>query len=564
MTESAEQIETQIETPPTSPAAPDANIFWVPGDFPPRDGVHVDLLIDGRAAMLAMCRAFLAAQTYILLAGWDIRADLSMVRGSDARMGPDGSAEQIAFLARLREEGLSDESIMFWSAGQLRVKDVLGLAVRRGVKVGVLLWDSPEMGVHLTNNAKEQQAQLSEVGVDCVLDSSSRKITHLLEALHQKCAVVDGRIAFIGGVDLTLQANGDYDRWDTHAHPPDSLERGSAREVSMHPWHDAHVRIQGPAVADVQMNIVQRWEGCAERGKAPNWPLELTNAVSSPQSGGVPAQVARTIPPDTYDFAPEGIKSIYHAYARAVNAAQRYIYLESQYFWPEVYRGLDSLLWGKASEEMAVFIEALGAALNRGVSLALVLPDHPNAGRKYSDAGIERVRDIAPDATAAGRFQVYTLGTSQQDPNAPGGILYRPVYVHAKVGIVDDLWMTVGSANLNNRGFVNDAELNVTVVDRRVASQLRVALWTEHAQATYLDVSALQDVERGMAALRAQAQENAGRVERREPLRGHLLPYLTVSDAATRGIVISPEHGWLDSIEGGLGANREEYRNRYI
>src|SRR5579859_6868657 len=123
--------------------------FWAEGDFPPREGVIVHPLIDGRAAMLAMCRAFLSAKNYILLAGWDIRADLYMVRGDDARMGPDGSPEQEALLVSLREEGLSDEALALWAEGNLRVSDVLGFAVRRGVKVGVLLWDSPSFGVHI-------------------------------------------------------------------------------------------------------------------------------------------------------------------------------------------------------------------------------------------------------------------------------------------------------------------------------------------------------------------------------------------------------------------------------
>ena len=57
---------------------------------------------------------------------------------------------------------------------------------------------------------------------------------------------------------------------------------------------------------------------------------------------------------------------------------------------------------------------------------------------------------------------------------------YRPVYVHAKVAIIDDEWLTVGSANLNNRGFVTDSELNVVVRDPSLARALRMELWSEH------------------------------------------------------------------------------------
>lgn len=538
--------------------------FWALGDFPPRDGVRIHPLIDGRAAMLAMCRAFLSARSYILLTGWDIRADLLMVRGSDARMGPDGSQEQETFLASLREEGLSDEALAQWAEGRLRVSEVLGYAARHGVKVGVLLWDAPGIGMHITNDPKEQREALLAVGVDCVLDTSSRKLTHMLEALHQKCAVVDGKTAFVGGIDLTLQADGDYDRWDTLAHPPETPERGYTRKTSTHPWHDAHMRIQGPAVADIQHNIVQRWANVIEREGGPDWPVSAPPVSVTPLEDGVAVQVVRTIPPDTYTFAPNGIQTIYETYMRAAQAARKYIYLESQYFWPEVYRGLDSLLWGGRSEEMSAFIEALAGALIRNVYVCLVIPDHPNCGRRYSDAGIKLLSEKAPEAVSSGRLRVYTLGASHPDADAPGGMLYRPVYVHAKVGIADDRWLTVGSANLNNRGFLNDAELNISVVNPQAARELRVSLWSEHLRASLDDAQSLHDIERGLEALERQAQENFERVVRREPLQGHLLPYLRFDKASELGVSIDPEHGWLDSIEGGLGATLDVYKDHYL
>ena len=106
--------------------------WWAEGDFPVRQGVLGQPLIDGRATMLALCRAFLSAQRFILLAAWDIRADLQMVRGEDAHVGDDGSPEQNELIAGLRKEGLSEEAIALWNAGHLQVRDVLGFAVQRG------------------------------------------------------------------------------------------------------------------------------------------------------------------------------------------------------------------------------------------------------------------------------------------------------------------------------------------------------------------------------------------------------------------------------------------------
>lgn len=550
---------------PTSTESRDAYAsFWTEGDFPVRSGVHAHPLIDGRAAMLAMCRSFLSAQHSILLAGWDIRADLQMVRGEDAHVGEDGSPEQNALIEGLRKEGLPEEAIALWNANRLEVRDVLGFAAQHGVKVGVLLWEAPMLGVHLTNDPAEQKRLLEEVGIDCLLDNSSVKITHLTEALHQKCAVVDSHIAFVGGIDLTLQSDGDYDRWDTHYHPAESPERGSAHTSSMHPWHDAHMRIEGPAVADVQHNIVQRWMEVAARRGGPDWPGSLPTELPARVDGGAQAQIIRSIPKDTYDFAPEGIITIRDAYMRAVNAAQRYIYLESQYLWPEIYRGIDTLLWGGKCPEMEEFLDALADALNRGVLVAIVVPDHPNVGRRYTDAGFDHLRERAPDAAAAGRLLALTLGADSVSTDLPGELFYRPVYVHAKVGIVDDRWLTVGSANLNNRGFGGDAEMNISLADPQVAADMRLALWMEHLQASLEEGATIRDVERGFAALRDQADANFTRVRNRQAMQGHVLPYVTAAESEQWGIKVDPSDGWLDVLEGGSGSTPEAYRDRYL
>ncbi|HKT37824.1 MAG TPA: phospholipase D family protein [Ktedonobacterales bacterium] len=544
--------------------ATDSAPWWIEGDFPMRQGVAAHPLVDGRAAMLAMCRAFLSAQQYILLVAWDIRADLEMVRGEDAHVGPDGSPEQDELIAALRQEGLSDEAIALWNAGHLQVRDVLGFSVKRGVKVGVLLWEPPSISSHLTNSSHKQHEMLSEVGVDCLLDNSSMKITHLLEALHQKCAVVDGRVAFIGGIDLTLQANGDYDRWDTRYHPAESTERGSEHTASMHPWHDAHVRLEGPAVADVRRNITQRWMEVAARRDGPDWPGALADTIPSPIKGGVRAQIVRSIPKNTYDFAPDGIFTIRDAYLRAVTSAEQYIYLESQYLWPEVYRGIDKLFWGGKSPEVMTLLEALGAALKRGVYVGILLPDHPNCGRGFTDDGIERLREMAANDNASERLLALSLGADSLSDDVPGGLFYRPVYVHAKVGIVDDRWLTIGSANLNNRGFGADAEINASIGDATVATETRLALWMEHLQAALEEGERLRDVEAGFRALREQAESNFARVNTRQALRGHVLPYLTAADSERRGVHVDGEHGWLDVLEGGSGPTPEQYQDRYL
>src|SRR5713226_10422215 len=122
-------------------------------------------------------------------------------------------------------------------------------------------------------------------------------------------------------------------------------------------------------------------------------------------------------------------------------------------------------------------IRELGAALRRGAMVAIVLPDHPNVGRDFTDAGLARLREEVPEAIAQGRIQAFCLATST---NIDGVEHYRPIYVHAKVAIVDDLWSTVGSANLNNRGMRDDTEMNVATLNAELARDLRLMLWAEH------------------------------------------------------------------------------------
>lgn len=541
-----------------------AATWWASGDFSVRPGCVVEPLIDGRAALYAMAVAFLSARQYILLAGWDFCADLPMVRGDDLRIGDENRAEHDRFVRVLREQGLDDEAIALWDADRLRVADVLGFAARRGVKVGVLLWDSLHVLSHLTNDPAEQRDLLAQTGVDCLLDGSSRRMRHITQSLHQKCCVVDGRLAFLGGIDLTVQEGGDYDRWDIHQHPCASPERASHFAVATHPWHDVHARVQGPVVADVLRNIVQRWATVAERHDAPRWPMELPLDGPAPLAHGTPAQIARTIPPQTYPWAPDGIATIKDIYLRALGRAERYVYLENQYLWPEVFLGLDALRWGPPSPDMKELLEAMAQAMSRGVHLALMLPDHPNIGRRFTDGGIEWLRQQAAQARAANRLHVYTLGSAMADEAMPGGVVYRPVYTHAKVAIVDDMWWTAGSANLNSRGMHSDAEINVATLDPQAARELRLRLWHEHLRREGAPLPDVDDPLGGLALLDRAASDNARHVVGRELLAGHLLPYVTETEGRRQGIPVHGEHGWLDNLPGSAGPLKPEHSGRYL
>jgi phosphatidylserine/phosphatidylglycerophosphate/cardiolipin synthase-like enzyme len=531
--------------------------WWAPDDLPVREGCRVEPFVDGHHAMLSMCRAFLSARHYILLAGWDIHVELPLVRGDDL-LFPGGTPGEDD-----GADALDPYALALWKARRLRVVDVLGFAAQRGVRVGVLLWDAYHMGSHLTNDPAQQQRALRAAGVECLLDDSSRRITHLTQSLHQKCAVVDGRVAFVGGIDLTVQAEGDYDRWDTHQHLCASPSRATTRRPAAHPWHDVHCRAEGAVVGDVLRNVAERWNEVAARHGVAAWPAGMASAAPA-SAGSATAQVIRTIPPHTYAFAPAGIATIKEAYLRALRQARHFVYIENQYLWTEQFLGLDSLRWGEPSQDMREVMEALAAAVERGAQVAITLPDHPNVGRHFTDGGVEWLRARAATGGAATRLHVFTLGNAVDDASLPGGTFYRPVYTHAKVAIVDDVWWTAGSANLNSRGMRTDAEINLSVADAAGARSLRALLWTEHLGRAADDVQGLEDPVAGLASLWELAEANRERVLGRQPLVGHILPYLTAADMGRLQLPVHEEHGWLDNLEGGSGALARHHAGRYI
>src|SRR6266516_683554 len=546
--------------------------WWAEGDTPVHADSQVAYFVDAHSTFLTMCRHFLMAHKYIYIAAWGMTPLMELVRGTDQRAGPDGSPEQEALLAELRAEGLQEAEIDFWCSHDLTVQAVLGYMVSKGVEVKGLMWACSELFSHY--DPKGAQEQLTQVGVTCILDDSSHGILHHpIESLHQKMVVVDDTHAFVGGIDMLIELSGDYDRWDTHFHHYSSLLRSNEEERTPHNWHDAHAIIEGPAVGDVERNFRQRWNEVVQRHE---WDYQLLvpeHPLPPPLESTSLVQVARTIPAHTYSFAPEdGIQGIAQLYAKALSNAQHFVYLENQYLWIHAFYGIDRPRLGTDSPDMERNIRELAAALQRGATVAMVLPDHPNVGRAFTDAGLARLREEAPDAAAQGRIQAFCLAASA---TVEGEEVYRPIYVHAKVTIIDDLWSTVGSANLNNRGMRDDTEMNVATLDAELARGLRMLLWAEHleliGEESMLTVArhlghqrqrlsvderaagllqslqeTLGDPLGGLQLMIERAQDNLRRFKAKQPLVGHLLPYLTGKEAKQQGLNFHEEHGWVE------------------
>jgi phosphatidylserine/phosphatidylglycerophosphate/cardiolipin synthase-like enzyme len=381
---------------------------WAANDPPPRPGNALEVLIDGADALRAMAVAIAEAQSHVHLTGWHITADFALTR--DAKP---------TILRRL----LADAAAR--------------------VPVRVLVWAGAPLPIlrPWRGDVRQVREQLvAGTPVHCALDARERP----MHCHHEKTIVIDDRVAFVGGVDLT---NFKADRWDTQDHRP----RGAVG------WHDVAARIEGPAVQDVAANFAMRWQATTGEQLAPE--------VAPSPMGDVELQVVRTVPEGMYPQLPRGDFRILESYLRGLRAAQRFIYLENQFLWsPEI---------------LAVLREKLARPPTPDFRLVLVLPAKPDTGGDDTRGQLGTLVQADGDE---GRLLACTL-------YAIGGEKDWAIYVHAKVGIVDDAWMTIGSANLNEHSLFNDTEMNVVTHDARLALQTRLRLWAEHLQRPVSDVA---------------------------------------------------------------------------
>jgi phosphatidylserine/phosphatidylglycerophosphate/cardiolipin synthase-like enzyme len=184
----------------------------------------------------------------------------------------------------------------------------------------------------------------------------------------------------------------------------------------------------------------------------------LPEPAPQPEAGTSAIRILRTVPERIYRSQPTGEFSILAAYVRLLRSARRLIYLESQYLW--------------SAEIGSVLAEKLRDPPSERFRIVIVLPAKPYGGGDDTRGVLGEL--IAADG-GADRILACTLF-------ARCGELADPIYVHAKVGIVDDRVLTLGSANLNDHSMFNDTEVNLLVEDEELARATRLRLWSEHLE----------------------------------------------------------------------------------
>jgi len=331
--------------------------------------------------------------------------------------------------------------------------------------------------------------------------------------LHQKTVVIDGLVAFCGGMEPTYLGG---DRWDTKEHRFPDPHKFRPRHPSKDwkdLWHDVQVRIEGPAVTAIQQNFVERWdEGAPQRDEDEIPQLDWSRRTHGGSS--VEAQVVRTIPrretwddtftsgegeplhrgsnrgrSDTEDY------TTLESYGRAIVNAKRFIYIENQYF----------------TCTFLIELAARRLKSNPGLSIVILIPreselhvpeDAPQSAksktsffRTFIGENIDAAKVVADLRKAAPERVFVGYRTNNEG---------KDVYVHAKTMIVDDTFAIVGSANLSYRSmFRTDQELSIAWIDPKGKSvaTFRRTLWAEHLALSEDDLPKREDSAKSMAAL---------------------------------------------------------------
>jgi phosphatidylserine/phosphatidylglycerophosphate/cardiolipin synthase-like enzyme len=357
---------------------------------------------------------------------------------------------------------------------------LLGAADRRGVDVRGLIWRSHWDKLSFSGAENRQTGeQLQTEGAEALLDMRVRTGgSH-----HQKLVVIryadqpERDIAYVGGIDLC------HSRRDDARHLGDPQAQSMAAAYGPHPaWHDIQAAISGPAVYDVETVFRERWTDPTPLSRSPIRrlrdrlggndlrpdPLPPQALPPAPVPGGTHlVQLLRTYPNlrhgRDYPFARGGERSVARGYTKALERAERLIYVEDQYLW--------------STDVAKTFVDALRSKPQ--LRVIAVLPHLPDQSTRLSRVPQELARhDTVAQLEEAGPGRVGFYGIE----NHRG----LPVYVHAKICVIDDWWATIGSDNFNRRSWTHDSELSAVVLDTEggdhsaYARRLRLTLATEH------------------------------------------------------------------------------------
>lgn len=381
------------------------------------------VLVDAEAYFAHLHDALLCARQSILILGWDFDSRIKL-------KPQDVDCPSLGELLRSLVEQHPDLhiDILVWS---------------------VAVWHAPSSGADLLLGGSWQDHPRIRLRLD----------THhpLYAAHHQKIVCIDGTLAFSGGIDLTVM------RWDSPAHRVSDPLR---RDPEGNPYgavHDVQMAVQGEAATALCEIACERWRrACLPQPRQPQqsgealWPPTLTADFQGARVG-----VARTFPAWEDNAQIEEIDALTQ---HAILAARTYIYIEAQYLTaPDVAKALAKKLAETAGPDVVIIV----TKASRGRAEQFVM------GRNRT-----RLLRRLTRADRHCRLRIYYPAITENGSETP-------IHVHAKLMIVDDRLLRVGSANLNNRSMGLDTECDLVIegnddVTRAAICAVRERLLAEH------------------------------------------------------------------------------------
>lgn len=368
------------------------------------------LLVDGRDYYRAFYHAAKKARKYIFISGWQFDSEVNLLRSGDL---PDGQDTRfLKFLNSLCENNSELRIyILAWDFSLIFVLE------REWMQEWVFNWTTSDRLFFQFDNR------------------------HAIGASqHQKYVVIDGAAAFLGGLDICSG------RWDDRGHLYDNPERINPDGTVYEPYHDIQCYLTGQAVGELSRMFATRWKnitGASIEVPAPVKGVEYLGgaglAIKSSSAALSKTQAKSLVP------VAEPVREIAYLYTDAIRSARRLIFIENQY--------LSSFIVYRALAEKLEYSQSK-------LEVVIILPDKPHGLMEEISLGITQNR-LLKSLQSTARDKGHALGVySVQAPSDDG----RPVsvYIHSKLMIVDDLFLTMGSANMTNRSMGLDTELNIS------------------------------------------------------------------------------------------------------
>lgn len=477
-------------------------------------GNHIVFTVDGEETFKLIYDAISQAESSIYIAGYDLDPSLNFVRGgghnasntSGGSLGTSITTNRNSRLSRSNSSRFTKESVaadseslqedqsytssiqgstksdqnplppvsdFTTSAQRLRAgcsykrfQELVIEKARKGAIVRIIVWQ-PRLPLRILPGADERgldgRAEEVEVlnklakryGIErnliVKIDNTSPTLS---SAHHEKIIVVDNKIGFCGGFDLSRG------KWDTRKHNYYDPHRDQDSE----PWHDLHAMIRGPAVWDLAYHFNQRWayHEVKDENRIRTMDLKPANFPYEVAEGDTKIVALRTW---------EGIDKdggILAWYANTIRKARSAIYVENQFPFQNEF--ITRILCKRLQEQKKLRVIIVGPMEPNlpGLIGSILSKTSVNDVNKH----LQWIRDAGDSGRRVGTYSLVC-----QDEKTKK---LRQIYVHSKLLIVDDKWITIGSANTDKNGFKDSTEVNIGITSDQLSKELRTRLWCEH------------------------------------------------------------------------------------